>query len=320
MSDFNTLFSVHGYDAFMASLDAAASVPLAPYIGGGKPVPEEHRRLVQADALYPLTSATFTYWGTMPGYLFYGVSGTVGGSLPFRGVLGVPSNPTRTIVLMHGMGSTPLLSFGAGGTDYMQNIGHRLTSEGYLVWAPFMPQAGNFPSMAKTALSMARNGVSHLAYILSLFEIAPQLFANYMPNAPAPALYGMSMGAYYALQSALITPPPAMVISGYMREESRMPFDPASVLASGAVMPFLMNPDAAAYSMPAIFERLTPVPTFFEVGSTDASVSVAAGRDVAFAAAQTAFGLPANDVVLGVFPGGHEVHGTAAMQWLATKI
>lgn len=318
-SMFESDYQIFGYSAFMSSLDSGIAAAPASPVATGLPIPAAHQRLFGTAALYGVTQATTEAQWTIGTYKTRNVSGKLDGGLPFMGTLAVPdANVKGVVILLHGIGSTPIRCFHYPVSDYMEGIGHKLAAAGYVVWCPFIPQDSGTKYMVRQALAMSYKDISHHTMNVSLAAAYSAVLASIGYAGPSKlAVYGVSIGAMHALHASLILPPlTAMVVSGYLRNDELLLPTVVNNAASGDIYPLALTPALGAYSMPRIFPKLpVSVPLFFEVGATDGYSTPALGRDTAFAAADQIL-----DATLGIHPGGHSSPGTDALPWLAQKM
>lgn len=317
-SMFESDCQIFGYGAYMTALETAiAAAPPSPP-ATGLPIPAVHQRLFGTSALYGVTQvATQTQW-TIGGYKTRNVTGMLDGGLPFMGTVAIPdANIKGIVILLHGIGSTPIRCFHYPVSDYMEGIGHKLAAAGYVVWAPFIPQDGGTKALVRWGLEMSYKDISQHTMNVSLAAAYSAVLASVGYAGPSKlAIYGVSIGAMHALHASLIFTPDAMVISGYIRDDELLLPTVINNATTANIYPLALTPAIGAYSMPRIFPKLpAQVPLFFEVGATDGYSTPALGRDTAFAAADLVL-----DATLGIHPGGHSSPGTASLPWLAQRM
>lgn len=321
MSDFATLQELRHYRSWLANMMTACSAAQRSSIVTGTSIPAgEPQALLQADALYPASDIGSDICEACDGFNIYHAAGLLGGALPFRGLMAIPSGgATKLVTVAHGMGSLPDLVMGSPGDDYHHQIGRKLAAAGFAVWAPYFPHAGEVPSICEMTARLARGGLSQSAYVVSAIDAADAVLAHFgQPTPVSRGIYGVSVGAMHLVHASTVLDFDARVLSGYLRYDEMISIDVASAVANGNLMPHGFNPAAAAlYAMPHCFPRMSEIPTFFEVGSQDGINTAAYGRDDAFAAAQAEWpGLTSGELVKHVFNGGHEAEGDAALAWL----
>lgn len=321
MSNFAHLQWLRGYSTWIETLMAACSSANRSTITTSTPIPEgDPQELLQADALYPGSNWGSAICEQTPDFTIYYAAGMLGGVLPFRGFITIPTGgATKLMTVLHGMGSVPDLVMGSPGTDYHNQIGRKLAQAGYAVWAPYFPHRGDIPSVLEMASRLAGNGLSHSAYVTSLVAVGEQMYTQHFQQ-PAPqkrGLYAVSIGVMHAIHATTVLPFDARVLTGYLRFDKMISVNVLNAVSTGQVLPHGFNPAASKYFMPDCFARMPSAPTFFECGSNDSLASPALNRDQAFAAAQAAWpSLTSSQLVKHVFPGGHEVQGTASISWL----
>jgi hypothetical protein len=207
----------------------------------------------------------------------------------------------------------------------MRDIGTRLCAAGFAVWCPFIPQAGNEPSVDNLAGMLSFQGISYHNAFCSALNLGPWVLRQFDLRNLRAVRYGMSWGSVLSanLEAATGELIPT-VLSGYLRNE-RM-FLESTWLGANTNLAFATYlhelPDAAKYFFPQIARILRPCRLYFEVGDRDGISNVTYGRDEVFAGIQTAYREvnAADAVTLEIFEGEHEISGTKAIAWLKSQL
>jgi hypothetical protein len=246
--------------------------------------------------------------------------------LPILGCLAIPNRtPRGLVILAHGMGTTPERCFNTQFPDYMRDIGTRLCAADFVVWCPFIPQAGNQSSQDNLAGMLDLAGISYHNAFCSALNLGPWVSRQLQLRDLPVVRYGMSWGSVISanLEAASGELIPT-VLSGYLRNEVTL--TESNWLESRANYPFVTYlhelPGASRYFFPQIARTLRPCRLYFEIGDKDGLSNNAFGRDETFASIRATYGEvnAADAVTLELFEGEHEVAGTKAIAWLGSQI
>jgi hypothetical protein len=246
--------------------------------------------------------------------------------IPVLGCAAVPGQAPRGLALLsHGMGTTPERCFNVQFPDYMQAVGARLCAAGFAVWCPFLPQAGNQPSVNNLAGMLSFEGISYHNAVCSALNLGPWAMAQIKVPKLRVVRYGMSWGSGIAgtLEAATgdLTP---SVLSGYLRDEERLlDSDWLEHRMGQEFVSYLHQlPNAADYFFPRLARWLRPCRLYLEIGDQDGLSNNSFGLDETFAKVQSAYReINASDALtMETFVGGHEVAGTKAIAWLEAQL
>jgi hypothetical protein len=325
---FSEDWSRYGYEKYYYSLfEIARSGGLTPIADGPEIKPEiceafggPHLHAARPESLKIVAV------DQSPDYVLRRVQFTLDCGLPVLGCFAVPDRPPKGLaILAHGMGTTPERCFNMRLPDYMRSVGSKLCAEGFAVWCPFMPQAGNQASQDNLAGMLTFAGVSYHNAFCSTLNLGPWV-ARQLSLRDLPAVrYGVSWGAVISVNLGAATGDLIPTVSsGYLRNEVTVM--ESSWLQSHAGSPFLTYlhelPDATKYFLPQLARQLRPCRLYFEIGDKDGLSNNSFGRDETFARIQAQYREvdAAAAVTLEVFEGEHEVAGTKAIAWLASQI
>jgi hypothetical protein len=293
---------------------ALIRVPMREAFGG------DHLHAAQQDSLRTVST------DAIEDFTLYRIRFNLDCGFPVMGCLAVPRAAPRALALLaHGMETTPERCFNVASPDYMEAIGARLCAAGFAVWCPFLPQSGNEPSQDNLAGMLSLAGICYHNVVCSALNLGAWVATQIKLPELNVVRYGMSWGSVIAcnLEAATGALRPS-VLSGYLRDEERLVR--SGWVESRVSEPFLTYlhqlPGAANYFFPGVARLVRPCRLYFEVGDHDGLSNNTFGRDETFAKIQSTYREvdAADAVTLQVFPGGHEVAGTEAIDWLSTQL
>ena len=334
VDQFQTDFNNYGYERYLAEIIEKARQ--GEYSGGGRSVYDADRggkRLQGFRRAWGLEGRYAVNWESLISELvdtradssrITRVRFNVDCGFPVVMLMGEVGRQSKgTVLLMHGMGTTPERSLWRGGdADYMRHIGSRLMQEGYSVVCPFFPHAGNFKSITRLGLLLAAHGVNfhNLAVSITLASLDVALRRKGTGERRVYC-YGVSIGALLGLHASLLDRRiKALVLSGYLRDDRMLVkqgvYD--SMLEQGEIYPTWFTPGAWRYGLEETINIWAPRPLFIEVGLGDQMSGVAQGRDRVLQRIQAAYAAKKEEKNLGyaIFNGAHEANGVAAINWL----
>lgn len=251
----------------------------------------------------------------------------LGNGFPVIALFGYPSGtPRRSVLLLHGIGSTPERSMGIGDPDYMQHLGKRLVSARFAVACPFFPHAGNLSSVSAMSALMAASGLAFHETVVSVALACLDLLADHEAGKPSierPGCYGVSMGALLGLHASILDDRiGSLVCSGYLRDD-RLLLDTDlmdEMVNRGEIYPTLHSRLAWHYGLVETVALYCPRPLFIEVGKHDPMSSESMGRAESLERIRRLYRSrgAGSRLRASIFDGGHEAHGRAAIPWLGS--
>lgn len=242
---------------------------------------------------------------------------------PVVALIGKGEGPSKgTVLLLHGIGTTPERTLGLGEADYMRHIGRRLIKQGYTVICPFFPHSGNFKSIAKIGALLAAYGVGFHGLAISIALASLDVIHRIEGAAVGKVYcYGVSIGALTGLHASLLDRRvKALILSGYLRDDRSLiqqgVIEP--MIDQGEVYPTIFTPGASRYGLEVAIDIWKPRPLFIEVGLDDKMSGIDQGRDRVLQNIMAAYQADgkAKNFDYHIFRGGHEANGTGAISWL----
>jgi len=251
----------------------------------------------------------------------------LGNGFPVIALFGYPSGvPRRSVLLLHGIATTPERSMGIGDPDYMQHVGKRLVSAGFAVACPFFPHAGNLSSVSAMSALLAASGIAFHETVVSIALACLDLLAEYdawRPRTERPGCYGVSMGALLGLHASILDERVgSLVCSGYLRDDRLLLNTDLmdEMVGRGEIYPTLHSRSAWNYGLVETIALYCPRPLFIEVGKHDPMSSEALGRTDSLGRIRRLYRSreKGNRLTVSIFDGGHEAHGRVAIPWLGS--